>query len=220
MLIHTLLVIHIAALGYWLGSELVINGTYRHVTWARDMPFPERDRLMDHVMNVDQHVRYALLLQLTLGFCLLFLLGYLPGGAVAAWLAALLGTAWLVLVEVTHRNRETSRGVRLAAFDRALRYLAMFGLVVLSSLMFAEHIELPSWLAWKLLAFVGVMACGVGIRLSLIRFFGVWARVRDEGSNEAHEALLRAGYRRATAILVLLWVFILLAVWLSVAKPA
>ena len=68
MIAHTLLVFHIAVLGYWLGSELVINSTYRHVAWAADMPFEQRDRLMDHVMDADQHVRYALLLQLMLGF--------------------------------------------------------------------------------------------------------------------------------------------------------
>lgn len=218
-MVHTVLVTHIAALGYWLGAELVINSTYRHVTWARGMPFPERERLMDHVMNVDQHVRYALLLQLTLGFCLLFLLGYLPGGSVAAAVSVLPGVAWLALVEVTHRNRKSSRGVRLAAFDRALRYVVMSGLVVLSALIFSDYFELPSWLAWKLLAFVGVMACGVGIRMALIRFFVVWAQVRDEGPSGEREALLRAGYRRATAILVLLWVFIGLAVWLSIVKP-
>lgn len=58
-----ILVFHIAVLGYWLGSELVINSTYRYVSYSRNMPFDERQRLMDHVMVVDQHVRYALVLQ-------------------------------------------------------------------------------------------------------------------------------------------------------------
>ena len=63
MLVQALLVAHIAVLGYWLGAELVINSTYRYVSWSAAMPFPERDRLMQHVMDVDQHVRYALVLQ-------------------------------------------------------------------------------------------------------------------------------------------------------------
>ena len=67
MLYTSLLVAHIAVLGYWLGSELVINHTYRYVSWSAGMPFAERDRLMDHVMDVDQHVRYALVLQLRPG---------------------------------------------------------------------------------------------------------------------------------------------------------
>ena len=60
-------------LGYWLGAELVINSTYRYVSWAATMPFAERDRLMEHVMDVDQHVRYALVLQAGLGVALVSL---------------------------------------------------------------------------------------------------------------------------------------------------
>ena len=39
MLLHVLLVIHIVVLGYWLGAELVINSTYRYVSYGSDMPF-------------------------------------------------------------------------------------------------------------------------------------------------------------------------------------
>ena len=45
-----------ALLGYWLGSEFVINSTYRYVSYSDRMPFEERSRLMEHVMHVDQHV--------------------------------------------------------------------------------------------------------------------------------------------------------------------
>ena len=84
MLVQALLVAHIAVLGYWLGAELVINSTYRYVSWSGAMPFPERDRLMQHVMDVDQHVRYALILQAGLGAALAALLGHVPGGAPVA----------------------------------------------------------------------------------------------------------------------------------------
>lgn len=54
-MISWLLAAHIAVLGYWLGAELVINSTYRLVCFADDMPFAQRDQLMDHVMAIDQH---------------------------------------------------------------------------------------------------------------------------------------------------------------------
>ena len=85
MLITVLLVVHIAVLGYWLGSELVINSTYRYVAYGRHIPFAERNRLMEHVMHVDQHVRYALVLQAGLGFGLATLYGMIPGGEPLAW---------------------------------------------------------------------------------------------------------------------------------------
>ena len=67
MLETVLLVAHIAVLGYWLGSEFVINSGYRYVCRAATLPFIERNKLMDHVLDVDQHVRYAFILQIGLG---------------------------------------------------------------------------------------------------------------------------------------------------------
>ena len=125
MLLETLLMVHIATLGYWLGSELVINSTYRYVSWAGSMPFAERDRLMDHVLDVDQHVRYALVIQAGLGTILAAEFGYFPGGDALAVGAAVAAVIWLVLTEATHRLRKTRTGAMLAAVDRAVRYAAI-----------------------------------------------------------------------------------------------
>lgn len=215
---HILLVAHIGVLGYWLGSEFVINSTYRHVCWSRDMPFPARDRLMDHVLDVDQHVRYALILQLGLGTSLAALYGYLPGGTNTAVGAGIAAGAWLVLVEITHRRRKTAAGQRLAAADRGLRYLVMVGLAVLGIGALISTFSLPTWLAWKLLLFACVLACGVGIRFSIIHFFKIWAVIETGGSSEAREREIRHVYRYGTAILVGLWILIAGMVALSVVK--
>ena len=82
MLIEALLAIHIAVLGYWLGSEFVINSEYRYVCRTPSLPFAERNKLMEHVLDVDQHVRYALVLQAVLGTILAALIGYIPGGGI------------------------------------------------------------------------------------------------------------------------------------------
>lgn len=220
MLHKILLVAHIAVLGYWLGSELVINSTYRYVSWAAGMPFAERNRLMDHVMHVDQHVRYALVLQATLGTMLLALYGYVPGGTMLAWAAAIAGGAWLALVEATHRLRSTRLGRQLATLDRGIRYVAIIALV--SLMLFGQQWfpALSRWLAWKLAAFAGVIACGLGIRFALMAFYRTWIEIAREGSSEAREAVVRRIYVRATSVLGLLWVFIAAVVALSVLKPA
>ena len=83
----------------------MINSTYRLVCYADDMPFAQRDRLMDHVMNVDQHVRYALVLQASLGAMLASSYGYIPGGSSVVIGTGLFGIAWLAFVEAVHRLR-------------------------------------------------------------------------------------------------------------------
>jgi len=220
MLIHSLLVAHIVVLGYWLGSELVINSTYRHVSWASSLALADRNRLMDHVMHVDQHVRYALVLQFALGFSLVFLLGYLPGAKQGAVITAFLGICWLVLVELTHAFRKRPVGTSLAALDRGIRYLLMTGLVVLAVAALLGQAGLPPWLAWKLVCFAAVMACGVGIRLVLVRLFVVWKELPGTGSAPGVEEAIRSMYWKATSVLYLLWVFIAAIVWLSVFKPS
>jgi predicted outer membrane lipoprotein len=219
MLIQTLLVAHIALLGYWLGSELVINANFRYVSHAATLPVIERDRLLDHVFDVDQHVRYALILQLGSGTALAALLGYIPGSAGVAGAAAAVAALWLVLVEITHRQRKAPSGRALAQADNALRYFSVAALLLAAAFALTGGKELPSWLGWKFILFAGVILCGLGIRRALIRYYIPWGKLQQTGSTPALEAELRRCYWRATAVLLCLWGFIACIVVLSVLKP-
>jgi hypothetical protein len=208
-----LLAAHIAVLGYWLGSELVINSQYRFVTHRSDLDFAARDAVMDHLMDVDQHVRYALILQLMLGVMLCVGLGLLP--APAFWSALGGGALWLALVELVHRQRKSARGKSLATTDRRLRYLLIAGLP-LAALAMADW---PLWLRLKIALFAGIMLCGVGIRFALIHHFALWARLATGDGGDGVEADIRRTYWRATALLMLLWLFIAAITGLAVLKP-
>jgi hypothetical protein len=209
-----LLAAHIAVLGYWLGSELVINSQYRFVTHRSDLPFAARDAVMDHLMDVDQHVRYALILQLMLGVMLMASNGMLGPGWF--WTALAGGAAWLILVEIVHRRRKSRRGAVLARADRWLRYGVMAALVATAAV--AGDLW-PLWLRLKLLLFVGIMACGVGIRLALIRHFALWAELAAGRGDDVVGGTIRQTYWRATGILMLLWALIAMITVLAIARP-
>ena len=219
MLIEILLVSHIAVLGYWLGSEFVINSEYRYVCRASSMPFSERKKLMEHVMDVDQHVRYALVLQAMLGTVLAALLGYIPGGTTLAWVAGVIGVSWLIFVETIHRVRHSPWGQQLALIDRFFRYVLLVVLMSVGVAVMVGAINLQGWLAWKLILFGGVIACGVGIRLTLIEFFRVWREIEANGSDDTRERSIRKIYTAGTSILGGLWLLIAGIVALSVLKP-
>ena len=57
-------------MGYWIGSDLVVNALTHYVTRSSSLPGPERKRLWDFLMDVDQHPRNALILSVPLGFTL------------------------------------------------------------------------------------------------------------------------------------------------------
>jgi hypothetical protein len=220
MLLQILLVAHIAVLGYWLGSELVINSTYRYVSYGEQIPFAERNRLMEHVMHVDQHVRYALVLQAGLGFSLAALYGLIPGDSTTAWIAGALCVVWLAFVEAVHRLRHHAAGKLLGTIDRGSRYVFMAVLLALALGLLGGHWNLPGWLRWKLALYAGVMASGVGIRLALISHFRTWKVMATEGPNAITNAIIRSTYVKATAVLGVLWLFIAAIVIVSIWKPA
>jgi hypothetical protein len=189
------------------------------VSYSAGIPFEERNRLMDHVLDVDQHVRYALVLQATLGTALAALYGYFPGGSRFALGAAFGGLAWLLLVELTHRWRRRPSGAALATFDRGLRYAIMAVLAGIAVTAALGRSGLPLWLWVKLGCFAAVIFCGLGIRFALISFYRTWGEISRDGSTPAREQQVRTIYVQATCILVLLWVFLATIVGLSLLKP-
>lgn len=220
MWLQALLVAHVVVLGYWLGSELVINSTFRYVSHAGAMPFGERQRLLDHVMHVDQHVRYALVLQAGLGTALCAILGYIPGGSALAWAAGIACLLWLGYVEAVHRLRHGAIGPALARIDRGSRYALLVLLLAIAFGLLGGDWPMPAWLRIKLALFAGVIASGVGIRLALASYFRTWAGMARNGADDASNAVIRRTYRNATAVLVLLWVFIAAIVVVTLWKPA
>jgi len=219
MMLVWLKVVHIAVLGYWLGAELVINSSYRYVAFRDDLPFAERSRLMEQVMDVDQHVRYALALQAGIGVALAAAYGFIPGGDSLLLAALLFTAAWLGFIELTHRLRHHPGGPVLAALDRGSRYLLLGAFALIALGWLGSDWPLPGWLRWKLGLFAGVMACGVAIRLALVEHFRTWARMSRSGPDPAGNALIRRTCIRATTILVVLWLLIGLMVFFSVQKP-
>jgi hypothetical protein len=63
------------------------------------------------------------------------------------------------------------------------------------------------------------MACGVGIRLALLRHFRTWAVMASKGPTPQTDATVRQVYVRGTLILSLLWLLIAAIVCVSIWKP-
>ncbi|RME64666.1 MAG: hypothetical protein D6782_07840 [Alphaproteobacteria bacterium] len=216
---EVLRILHIAVLGYWLGAELVINSTYRHVAYSVRASFEARTQWMEHVMDVDQHVRYALVLQAMLGTMLAARHGYVPGDAAVIWGAGTVGLLWLAFVEAVHHWRHEPSGRWFAMADRYLRYGLIGLLLAMAAGLIGTAWPLAEWLRWKLGLFAGVIACGVGIRFFLIRHFRTWSIMARDGPSDDANAIVKRIYWQATALLGFLWALIAAIVVLSVWRP-
>ena len=108
---------HVLVMGYWLGSELVINALTHYIARTTSLPGIERMRLWDFLLDVDQHVRNAMIISVPLGFTLASMLGLLPltnGEMWALWIASAL---WFWYMWLAHWRRNAPSGPRLARWD-------------------------------------------------------------------------------------------------------
>ncbi|MCP5471231.1 MAG: hypothetical protein H7A18_04005 [Sinobacteraceae bacterium] len=212
---------HVLVMGYWLGSELVINALTHYVTRADSLPGAERMKLWDFVLDVDQHVRNAMIMSVPLGLSLAAWMGLSPltgGWLVLVWV---LSIAWFWLMWATHLQRKSPTGRRLAAWDWGVRYvlIAAFGLSGLVSL--ATGWPFPSkWLALKVLLVAPAIACGLGVRHYIrLAYQQALPAIAADRAGPGENALFRSAMIRATWVLVILWTILFTIGALGALKP-
>ncbi len=212
--------LHVMVMGYWIGSDLVVNALTHYVARASSLPPPERKRLWEFLLHVDQHPRNALILSVPLGFTLAAQVGLvqLDDAALAAlWIAS---AAWFAYMWVTHWKRSAPSGPALARWDWRSRYVLIAAFLFMGIKSLATGAPLAAgWLAWKVILFAGVLACGIGIRYYIRDAYRAWPRIWAGLGTAEDESIVRTAMNRGTYVLWCLWTLLLVIGWLGVAKP-
>jgi hypothetical protein len=212
---------HVLVMGYWLGSELVINALTHYIARTTTLPAAERMRLWDFLLDVDQHVRNAMIMSVPLGFSLAATLGLVPLAGWSMWLLWIGSALWFWFMWLVHWRRQTPLGSVLARWDWRFRYvlIAVFAGTALWSLATGTPYAAP-WLAAKVLLFAGAMVCGIFVRHYIREAYRsalpAIAEDRATASDNAEFALLM---RKATWALVVLWVLLFAIGALGALKP-
>jgi hypothetical protein len=211
---------HVLVMGYWIGSDLVVNALTHYVTRTSTLPGPERKRLWEFLMHADQHPRNALILSVPLGFTLAAQIGlvWLDDAALAAlWIGS---AAWFVYMWVVHWKRSSASGPVLAKWDWRSRYVLIAAFLFMGALSLVTGRPLAApWLAWKVILFAGVLACGLGIRHYIRASYAAWPRIWAGQGTSSDEQTVRTAMTRATYVLWCLWLLLFVIGWLGVAKP-
>ena len=212
---------HVLVMGYWLGSELVINALTHYIARTTTLPAAERMRLWDFLLDVDQHVRNAMIMSVPLGFSLAAVLGLVPLAGWSLWLLWIGSTLWFWFMWLVHWRRQTAFGSVLARWDWRFRYvlIAFFVGTAIWSLATGAPYAAP-WPAAKVLLFAGAMVCGIFVRHYIREAYRsalpAIAAGRATASDNAEFALLM---RKATWALVVLWVLLFAIGALGALKP-
>lgn len=196
---------HIIAFVYWLGGDLGTFLASRQVI-NKDISPDARHTALKIMLACDMGPKLCMPLILPLGLHLAWLGGLVdfPGAVlVSIWLAALY---WLAAVAVLHFYQGRPFIVRLSQLDLYFR-IAVVGLLLTyagGALMSGQWIN-AHWVAWKLLIFAAMVACGIAIRINLKPFVPAFAEMMANGANPASDATMAASIGRCRPFVWCIW---------------
>jgi hypothetical protein len=212
---------HVLVMGYWLGSELVINALTHYIARTTSLPPEERMRLWDFLLDVDQHVRNALIMSVPLGFTLASMLGLVPIEGVWMWALWIASALWFWFMWMVHWRRKDPSGPTYAKWDWRIRY-PILGFFFVSGLwsLFTGWPYPTRWLALKVLLLAGGMICGIFVRYYIREAYrSALPAIAAGRATDADNAEFRLLMVKGTWALVVLWVLLFAIGALGALKP-
>lgn len=195
---------HVLCLAYWLGADLGVFYSSFFVV-NDELSTETRLSMAKLLFALDQGPRLCMPLMLATGVHLANAQGWisLPGGAVAAtWLICL---GWLAMVVTLHARTSAA----LTAFDYWFRVAVIAGLGGYA--LYALTAELfATWLAYKLLVYAALVACGLAIRRKLRPFGPAFAALARDEATAADNAAIRTSLAASRPYVIAIWAGLLI----------
>jgi hypothetical protein len=212
--------LHVAVMGYWLGSDFVINATTHYFKNAKDLDPKQRMKLWDFILLVDQHPRNALILSLPLGFQLAADLNLSPiqgPWLVALWVVAIV---WFIYIWVLHYQVGKPAYKPMSKIDLTFRYglIAVLFVTGVLSIFTGEPLA-AKWLGVKVTLFSLIICCGLGIRYYIAKVYAVFPEMRAGKITPESEAIITHSLNWGSYVLYVLWALMLVVGYMGAAKP-
>jgi hypothetical protein len=212
-----LTLLHLLVPIYWLGGDL---GTFLSGRVLRNPAHTPAERLLalKILLNCDMGPRTALILAFPTGFALVAAKGWLavPGWAVVlAWLA---GLGWLAIAWAIHLKHGPAANP-FRKVDNAIRHTALAMLTVSGIAGLAGAIEMPKFIAIKLLLLAIGIGLGLLIRRQLAPLFPAVGALRAKGDSPETNAAIAGVLSRTTVSVMCIWALVLIASFTGIATP-
>lgn len=208
--------LHVLVFVYWLGGDLGAFYTSHFLTRA-DVNSDRRLMAAKVVGDVDMAPRTALILALPTGLMLAQSKGWMTLGWPIVGAIALASLIWLALAWKLHLAHN-GQAAWMKTADTALRYAMIVGLITSCGLALASVIDLPIFIALKLLALAGCVALGLYIRVVLKPLGSALMGLTGPNSDTAQADLART-LNRARPLVMGIWALLLIAAFLGLWTP-
>lgn len=212
MIIALATLLHILIFVYWLGGDL---GVFYASTILTDTKTSPQGRIIAAkvLAQVDMAPRTAMILTLPTGLTLAAMAGYLSLSVLLLAIIWVLSLAWLALawtIHLTHLPpsslwRKADLGVR-AILIVALLGLALSGLV-------------PLFLGLKMAILATTIAMGLLIRRALAPFGSAFATMITTGPTSETDHIIVKSLNQSRPAVVCIWLLLLIAALIGIAKP-
>lgn len=213
-----LTLLHLLVFVYWLGGDL--GAFYASFTLSDANAAPAaRLAAAKVVANVDMAPRTALILALPTGATLAAAEGWWALSPVAQgslWIACLL---WLALAWRLHL-KHAPPGSALRVLDLAIRWSALAALAGAGAAALVGALDLPLFLALKLLLLAAAIGAGLAVRGALKAFGPALGRLAAGDAGPETNAVIAGGLARVRPAVVLIWLTLAAAAFLGLWAPA
>lgn len=211
-----LLWLHVLTFALWFGTDLGVFTASLATTDPRQ-PVVVRQYAMKLLMTLDLVPRFAMLLVVAIGPLLAanWLGMTVPAVLAFGWVAV--AVAWMAMEAKLHLATGAP-SPWLVRLDTVLRVALLVGCIVFA--MLPQVRGTAPWLSVKLCLLATTVACGLAVRYTLAPFIPAFGQLVTSGSTPVIEATLRRSMNQSRVLVLVIYVCVLSAAWLGVAKPA
>jgi hypothetical protein len=210
--IALLTLLHILVFVYWLGGDL---GVFYSSTILTDTKTSPQGRIAAAkvLAQVDMAPRTAMILTLPTGLALALHSGILDIPPFLVALAWILAVAWLYLAWTIHIKHLPPSSI-MRRGDLVVRFAMILGLVGWAVLG-----ELPLFVALKLCILATTIGLGLLIRRALGPFGAAFGTMMATGPTPETDQIIAKCLNQSRPFVVGIWVLLIIAALLGLAKP-
>lgn len=209
--------LHLLVFVYWLGGDLGVFYSSTILTNTKQSA-AARVAAAQVLAQVDMAPRSALILTLPTGLTLAAVKGWLVLGPLALTLVWGAGLLWLALAWLLHLRHLSPTSV-LRRADLAIRWIVFLALAVLALNLWPNAPGLPLFLKAKCAILSVTILCGLLIRRALVRFGPAFGHLIQEGASPETDAEIARALDKSRPLVVTIWLLLLAAAYLGLAKP-
>lgn len=211
-----LILFHLLVFAYWLGGDI---GVFYASTLLTDNRRDVAGRITAAkiLADVDLAPRFCLLLAMPTGLAVAASRGWLTVGPIFVVSIFVVSVAWISLVWTLHKTHGTSANLKL--IDTSMRWLFLIGLVGTGVTAIAGAINIPLFIALKLLLLGFAVSMGLLVRRVLVPFGPAFAKLANGDGDAETDQTIKQCLDRARPAVVAIWAALIAAAWLGVTTP-